>query len=202
MNYLLFFISFSVLDRVCSSFDRPYLLVKSIYDSGLAYLTYSRAVLDITDFGFLHTHPVATDAMDWMIGFYMYCVFVHRREMYGNEIDRAFDIAMMFLVNYFAPSPCLFGYTLFFLSLPCGIDSFLLFIVRNRWISRKIGTELDEWVHYWWTTPLMWMHYYITLFHIKNHVRFNISLWIGALMAIYIVHTNRYQHMIQKRGIY
>jgi len=167
--------AFCLLDRILSYCSIPHLFLHfyAVHNAALTVLTL-RDVLDP------FTYPMYNDyALPLWIAFHLYHYIIYQPTFDDEDSYHVLERLIALCLGWYARSPSLIGYTLFFVSFPAGVDYFLLLYGKDE--------STLVWINWWIYLPAGLIHHAITLVYLVRTEYASAAFW-ACLMSMWMVH--------------
>jgi hypothetical protein len=174
---LTLFTGFCLLDRILSYCSIPHLFLHfyAAHNAALTLLT----ICDVID---PFTYPLHNAfALPLWISFHLYHFILYEPTFEEEDTYHIMERLFALCLGWYAHSPALIGYTLFFVSLPAGID-YLLLLHGNHESKRT-------WINQWIYLPACVVHHGITIVYLMK-TKFDTAPFWACIMSMWMVHSN------------
>lgn len=187
LNTIAITTAFSFFDRLLANYtplDGIYYLVHTINNAAVVYLTGSEVVNTITHFTAINSMPKNELALTFVYALHFYHILIYWRKLrFDDWLHHLLMIGVALPIGTFTNSKSLVGYSLFFTTgLPGGIDYFLLFLVRNGWLSRGLEKRINSFMNVWVRAPGCVSHAVLTFVLVyMNREVYSLDWWLGII---------------------
>jgi hypothetical protein len=182
--------TFCLIDKGLSqytSLDGIYYLIHSVHNAAIVILTEDEVYKSLTDFSYVQNSPKNILALQCVFALHFYHVIMYWRKFrYDDWLHHILMIGIGLPIGWITESNSLLGYSLFFTTgLPGGIDYFLLFLVRNFWISRETEKKVNAYLNTWIRSPGCISHATLSLLLISSRSStYSVDWFLGCIAAI------------------
>lgn len=157
LNVVGIFGLFCVADNILTKYTALqgiYYLVHALHNAVIVYSTLPDVIHTWTRFT-IQSYEQNMYALELVFALHFYHVFMYWTKFRTDDwIHHILMIGIALPIGGYFSAGSLLGYSLFFTTgLPGGIDYFLLFLVRNNWLSRTTEKNVNAWLNVWIRSP-------------------------------------------------
>lgn len=188
ITFLLSLATFCVGDSALTrlGLEGVYYAIHACHNAAIVLATYKEVFISLTDFqniGMLTPNYFAAELV-FALHFY-HCLYYWRKFRFDDWLHHILMIAIALPIGIYVPSGSLLGFSLFFTTgLPGGIDYFLLFLTRNKRLSRETEKRVNASLATWLRAPGCVAQAALTLAFISMQNTLNQNLvWLAYLTA-------------------
>jgi hypothetical protein len=164
-----------------------YYLLQGIQNAILTILTVSTAYTTIIEME-SHIYLLHKWLLPVWFAFHFYHITIYHSIFRAEDWIHSTERLFIPLIGWYTQSICL-QYSIFFVSIPAGLDYLLLFLMQNR-LSIQTYDRIYTWMNRWVRQPFCQMHYCITVLYLIKHVESFSGDWCVALLALLMIYGN------------
>ena len=182
--------TFCLIDRGLSKYtnlDGIYYLIHSLHNAAIILLTEEEVYKSLTDFTYVQNSPKNIIALQCVFALHFYHLIIYWRKFrYDDWLHHLLMIGIGLPIGWITESNSLLGYSLFFTTgLPGCIDYFLLFLVRNFWISRETEKKVNAYLNTWIRSPGCVSHATLSILLISSKLKpYSVDWFLGCIATL------------------